>query len=70
MDTAKNLNGRTYTVIGTPHYMAPEVLLGKGYNLNADLFSLGVVAYELLTGGMPYGEDTDVPNLLIKLGSV
>ena len=66
MDTAKRLKdangsiGRTYTVIGTPHYMAPEIMLGKGYGLNVDLYSLGVVTYELLTGAMPYGEDTDV----------
>jgi len=46
MDTAKILkakNGinKTFTVLGTPHYMAPEILKGKGYGLQVDLWSIG-----------------------------
>lgn len=32
---------RTFTIIGTPHYMAPEVISGKGYNFLVDLWSVG-----------------------------
>jgi cGMP-dependent protein kinase len=41
MGTAKPITGKTFTMIGTPHYMAPEVLSGKGYNQMADLWSVG-----------------------------
>ena len=59
--TAKVLKGRTFTTIGTPHYMAPEVILGKGYGLSADIWSVGVMLYEFLCGGVPFGEDEDDP---------
>lgn len=49
MGTAKKLNinqrFKTSTIIGTPHYMAPEIISGKGYSFPVDLWSLGVVLY-------------------------
>ena len=42
----KNENGvksRTFTIIGTPHYMAPEVISGKGYTFSVDLWSVGMI---------------------------
>jgi cGMP-dependent protein kinase len=60
--TAKQLENRTYTIVGTPHYMAPEVITGRGYNLTADLWSLGVILYELLCGMVPFGDDCDEAN--------
>jgi cGMP-dependent protein kinase len=59
--TAKLISGRTFTIVGTPHYMAPEVVLGKGYGLPADIWSLGIMLYEFICGGVPFGEEEEDP---------
>jgi cGMP-dependent protein kinase len=46
-------------MVGTPHYMAPEVIMGKGYRVKADLWSLGCMVYEFVSGGVPFGEEID-----------
>ena len=48
---------RTFTLVGTPCYTAPEVLLGRGYCYQADYWSLGICLFELICGFLPYGED-------------
>ena len=53
--TAKVLTNYTSTVIGTPHYIAPEVLLGKGYSLSCDFWSIGICMYEIFYGTYPFG---------------
>lgn len=51
---------------GTPHYVAPEVLLGQRADGRADLYSLGVLLYWMLSGQLPY-EAASVPELLQKI---
>jgi len=48
--------GKHRTVIGTPHWMAPEVLMSDDYNELADIWSLGITAYELAVGEPPHAK--------------
>ena len=50
-----SLTDYTSTVIGTPHYIAPEILHGKGYSLSCDFWSLGICMYEIFYGKYPFG---------------
>ena len=53
----------TKTMLGSPIYMAPEILRGEIYSTKADIWSLGVVLYEMLYGFCPF-ESTTIPKLI------
>jgi len=57
-DTSDSLRSRSTSFSGTPAYMAPEVLLEKNSDGRADIFSLGTVFYEALTGRHPFLADS------------
>ncbi|XP_037100598.1 serine/threonine-protein kinase D3-like isoform X1 [Syngnathus acus] len=48
------------SVVGTPAYLAPEVLCNKGYNRSLDMWSVGVIVYVSLSGTFPFNEDEDI----------
>jgi len=68
----------TNTITGTPYYIAPEVLLGKGYGFSCDYWSIGIITYEIYYNSYPFGNNAYDPmdvyrevikkNLVIKNG--
>ena len=63
---AKDITGKDYTnsFLGTAHYMAPEIILGKHYNTSVDYWSMGIVLYEMYYGKLPFGYgEKDINNI-------
>lgn len=55
------------TIIGTPAYLAPEILIGGGYDEKIDLWSIGVTLYRMITGVTPFESEyhSDTVNNII-----
>jgi len=53
---AKVVENKTYTLCGTPWYIAPEVILGRGHDKGADYWSLAVMVHEMISGITPFND--------------
>lgn len=68
--TPENLSGdedMNATICGSPIYMAPELILRETYNIKADLWSFGVIMYELLYGINPYESPKNIRQLGLRM---
>lgn len=59
---AEQYPDKCYSMVGTPKYVAPEIILGEGYDYRADLWALGVVVYEMLASYNPMIGPNDIDN--------
>ena len=65
---AKFLAGKdsTHTMVGTIHYMAPEVISGKNYSFAVDFWAVGVILFEVFYGKQPFGFGSKEPQSVYK----
>ena len=64
--TVKEIKDRTTTEVGTPEYMAPEMVNGTGYSFQVDMWAIGICMYELFCGKVPFGEGCEDPMEIYK----
>jgi cGMP-dependent protein kinase len=59
--TAIEIKDFTYTITGTPHYIAPEILMGRGYGFSSDYWSIGITIFEIYFDYYPFGNNAKDP---------
>jgi eukaryotic-like serine/threonine-protein kinase len=60
---------QTGVLLGSPQYMSPEQIVGQPFDHRSDIFSLGLVLYEMLTGAKPF-QGEDIPELMFKVANM
>lgn len=65
MGFAKRIyNRRTYSMCGTPDYMAPEIIKRQGHTKGVDYWALGCMIYEMITNASPFNSGNDPPQVI------
>ena len=54
------MDGFLETIVGTPNYEAPEILKGQRYGHNCDLFSIGIILFQMVAGELPFKARSEI----------
>lgn len=62
---SKVIEGKSFTLCGTPEYLAPELVLGRGHNKAVDYWAFGILLYEMQAGYSPFSDTNGVDQVVV-----